>query len=81
MAEKVKEAPKNEKKEAAPRGAIYERDSGVVTMHMILKTDPGESKLEWTFKAISMVAAVTEAKRLCAEHRKRWPQDVIVWDN
>jgi hypothetical protein len=78
MGEKVA-AKKDEKKEA--RGVRFARESGPVSMRMVLKTGIGESKLEWNFQAQSMVAAVTEGKRLCLTNGKKWMQDVIVWDN
>ena len=81
MGEKVAEKPSAKKDEKQSRGATFSRASGPVSIHMTLKTKVGENKLEWNFQAQSMVAAVTEGKRLCLNAKKKWPQDVIVWEN
>jgi hypothetical protein len=54
----------------------FSRSAGPVKMHMEFAN--GEKK---DFSARSMVAAVTEGKRLCQEQKQRWPMDVVVWEN
>ena len=52
-----------------------------VKMRMVLHSEPNEPLLEWNFKANSMFEAVHKGKKICEDNNKRWPEDVIVWDN